>query len=304
MISLSGLLVYSNKQATILLRPVSRKKPAKPTPLQCFPLPTSGSRERFQPFPACTVQVLAYLRCVPVPAFCAHDLHMASTLTIEKAEEEAIVGRIYEALIDQRLAPGTKLSESVLCEAFGVGRMRVRRSLLLLANRGLVELHANRGAFVARPTPQQAQEIFEARLAIEPPIARIAALKAKPSNLKVLERHLLKESEAHAAGNRQEAIRLSGQFHTDLAQLTGNSFLIQVVKDLVTRSSLIIAMFGDTGVVNCRDDEHAGIIQALRSRDEQLAQDLMKKHIVHINEHVDLHKPKATSQDLLSVFKS
>lgn len=221
----------------------------------------------------------------------------------DSAEEELIVARIYAALIDQRLAPGTKLSESVLCEAFGVGRMRVRRSLLLLADRQLVELHPNRGAFVAKPSPEQAREIFEARLAIEPPIARMAAAKAKVSHLRVLERHLLQESQAHAAGDRQAAIRLSGQFHTSLAQVTGNSVLQQVVKDLVTRSSLIIGMFGATGVINCRDDEHAGLMQALRSGDQALAEKLMADHIAHIKEHVDLNKPIKASPDLMAIFK-
>lgn len=229
---------------------------------------------------------------------------MAKGQSKDSAEEELIVARIYAALIDQRLAPGTKLSESVLCEAFGVGRMRVRRSLLLLADRQLVELHPNRGAFVAKPSPEQAREIFEARLAIEPPIARMAAAKAKVSHLRVLERHLLQESQAHAAGDRQAAIRLSGQFHTSLAQVTGNSVLQQVVKDLVTRSSLIIGMFGATGVINCRDDEHAGLMQALRSGDQALAEKLMADHIAHIKEHVDLNKPIKASADLLTVFKS
>ena len=85
---------------------------------------------------------------------------MTVSLKSEKAEEEAIVEKIYAALINQRLAPGTKLSEALLCEAFGVGRMRVRRVLLLLANRELVDLQPNKGAFVARPTPKQAQEVL------------------------------------------------------------------------------------------------------------------------------------------------
>ncbi len=70
----------------------------------------------------------------------------------EEIAEEDIVERIFEAVVEQRLPPGTKLSESALCDAFGVGRMRIRRSLLLLSSREVVELHANRGAFVASPT--------------------------------------------------------------------------------------------------------------------------------------------------------
>ena len=75
--------------------------------------------------------------------------------------EEEIVERIFEAIIDQRLPPGTKLSEAALCEAFGVGRMRIRHSLLLLSSREVVDLLPNRGAFVASPSAEQAREVFE-----------------------------------------------------------------------------------------------------------------------------------------------
>ncbi|MGL4559417.1 MAG: GntR family transcriptional regulator, partial [Afipia sp.] len=108
----------------------------------------------------------------------------------DEVAEEAIVEHIFEAIIEQRLPPGTKLSESALCEAFGVGRMRVRRSLLLLASREVVELRANRGAFVASPTAEQAAEIFEARLILEPDIARLAVERATDDDIVLLSRHL------------------------------------------------------------------------------------------------------------------
>ncbi|MFT5342374.1 MAG: DNA-binding GntR family transcriptional regulator [Paracoccaceae bacterium] len=83
-------------------------------------------------------------------------------------DEQVIVDRIYSAVMEQRLAPKTKLSESQLCESFGVGRMRVRRALLLLASQGIVDLQANRGAFIACPNAKEANDVFEARKLIEP----------------------------------------------------------------------------------------------------------------------------------------
>ena len=78
-------------------------------------------------------------------------------------EEKVIVDRIFSAVMEQRLAPRTKLAEATLCRTFGVGRMRVRRALLLLGSQGIVELHSNRGAYVACPSPEEAREVFEAR---------------------------------------------------------------------------------------------------------------------------------------------
>jgi DNA-binding GntR family transcriptional regulator len=222
----------------------------------------------------------------------------------DQEEEEIIVERVYAALIDQRLAPGTKLSEAAMCEAFGVGRMRIRRSLLLLANRELVDLLPNRGAFVARPTAKQARDIFQARLLVEPSLAKIAVGNARAKDITALERHLHKETEAHKTGNRREAITLSGQFHTALAQIADNAVMLRTVKDLVARSSLIIGMFGHTGVNNCRDDEHAGLLQAFRTGDGDLAHQLMEQHINHIKDHLDLNKPKPQEQDLVGLFQT
>ena len=71
-------------------------------------------------------------------------------------DENFIVERIYKAVMEQRLAPNTKLSEARLCETFGVGRMRVRRALLLLSSQGIIELQSNRGAYVACPDKSEA----------------------------------------------------------------------------------------------------------------------------------------------------
>ncbi|MCT7664785.1 GntR family transcriptional regulator [Shinella kummerowiae] len=220
----------------------------------------------------------------------------------DEVDESDIVERIFDAVIEQRLPPGTKLSESALCEAFGVGRMRIRRSLLLLASREVVELHANRGAFVASPTPEQAREVFEARLALEPNIARLAVQRASAEDIAALTRHLEMEYVAHKERRRHDAIRLSGQFHTLLAQVAGNAILIRTMKELVTRTSLIIGLFG-AGVSNCRDDDHAAIVGAFHTRDAEKAAWMMTLHLRHIQDHLELGTKSTDSVDLMELFR-
>jgi DNA-binding GntR family transcriptional regulator len=227
---------------------------------------------------------------------------MPQSLSPEDAQEAHIVERIYEAVIDQRLAPGAKLSEASLCTAFSVGRMRIRRCLLILASREVVELQPNRGAYVAQPSAQQAREIFEARLAIEPSLAGLAAVRVKRADVKALQALLRKEAQAHKAANRREAIRLSGQFHVTLAHVADNSVMLRIVKDLVTRSSLIIGMYGDPGFTNCRDDDHMAIVDALLAKDGVQAEQLMKAHLSHITEHLDLERQLVAQADLVSLF--
>ena len=182
---------------------------------------------------------------------------------------------------------------------------------MLLANRELVDLLPNRGAFVARPTAKQARDIFQARVVVEPTVAKIAVgnakakanANAKARDIAALERHLLKETNAHTTGNRREAIALSGQLHTALAEIADNEVMLPRVKDVVARSSLIIGMFGHTGFNNCRDDEHAGLLQAFRTGDGDLAHKLVAQHINHMKDHLDLNKLKPQEQDLVGLFQ-
>lgn len=217
--------------------------------------------------------------------------------------EEEIVERIFEAIIDQRLPPGTKLSEAALCEAFNVGRMRIRQSLLLLASREVVDLQPNRGAFVASPTAEQAREVFEARLMIEPNVARLAAERATDDDLGRLERHLKLEHAAHHGNKRRDAIRLSGQFHVLLAEIADNAVTLRMVKELVTRTSLIIGIFGSPGVSNCRDEDHDEIFAAFRSRDLDAAAHLMSDHLRYIQNHLELSGPSEGASDLVAIFR-
>lgn len=221
----------------------------------------------------------------------------------EELGEEEIVERIFEAIIDQRLPPGTKLSEAALCEAFGVGRMRIRQSLLLLSSREVVDLLPNRGAFVASPSAEQARDVFEARLMIEPNVARMAAERATDADLQTLEQHLRLEHEAHHGNKRRDAIRLSGQFHVLVAEVAANAVTLRMVKELVTRTSLIIGIFGSPGVSNCRDEDHDEIFAAFRSRDCDAAARLMSEHLRHIQEHLELNGPAEGASDLVAIFR-
>lgn len=221
----------------------------------------------------------------------------------EEIGEQDIVERIFEAVIEQRLPPGTKLSESALCQAFGVGRMRIRRSLLLLASREVVELQSNRGAFVARPTPEQAREVFEARLTIEPQVARLAVERATDADIDALAKHLTLENEAHDSGNRRDAIRLSGQFHILLAQVADNRVMLRMIKELVTRTSLIIGIFGAPGMSNCRDDDHADLLGSVRNRHGDEAAALMSAHLRHIEANIDLSSRPEQGIDLIGIFR-
>jgi DNA-binding GntR family transcriptional regulator len=216
-------------------------------------------------------------------------------------DEAAIVERIYDAVIEQRLPPGTKLPEAALCKAFGVRRARIRRAFLMLAARNIVDLHANRGAFVAEPGADEAREVFEARRAVERAVARHAADRAAPEDLARLAEHVRAEESAHREHDRPRLIRLSGEFHVLLAGASGNRVLRGVVRELVARTSLIIAMYGTT-TENCRTSEHDEILAALGARDAEAAAALMTGHLCRIEGRLDVGRRRTDAIDFAGLF--
>jgi len=217
-------------------------------------------------------------------------------------DEKIIIDRIYSAVMEQRLAPRTKLSEAALCESFGVGRMRVRRSLLLLASQGIVDLHSNRGAYVACPSAAEADEVFEARMMIEPGLVRAMAENISDEVIKGLRRHLKREDAARKERERSEIIRLSGEFHVELAKGHGNAALTRFVRELVTRTSLIVGLFGVNRESTCPENDHGQIVEAIATGDGNKAAKAVRDHLVHIQNGLDLTSVKNEQPDLARIL--
>src|SRR3990167_3902082 len=101
---------------------------------------------------------------MPTPRSPAATPSPAPTSTLS---DEEIYQRLIEAIVDQRLLPGTKLVDDKLGQAFGVSRTRIRQVLIRLAQEQEVTLQPNKGASVAEPTVAEAREAFEARAVVE-----------------------------------------------------------------------------------------------------------------------------------------
>ena len=214
--------------------------------------------------------------------------------------------RIYEHIVraveEHRLPPGTKLGEETLAELFSVSRARVRQALHHLSLTHIVTLHPNRGAFVAEPSIKEARAVFAARRLVEPPLA--GSLVGRLGNLQLqrLKRHVAAEEAARDARNRHEGIKLSGEFHLLLAELAGNSVITDIVRGLVARSSLIIALYQRAATVDCAPEEHGELVDALGARPARVVARLMDHHLRHVEAGLLLSAPTRGMVDLRSVL--
>lgn len=216
--------------------------------------------------------------------------------------DDAIVERIVNAVMEQRLRAGAKLPESVLCNAFRCNRTQIRRILVVLAERGVVTLHANRGAFVSSPDATAAHEVFEARRAVERSIALLAAERIEESALEGLRANVRAGAAAEARGDRSQSIWLSGEFHLRLAEVAGNSVLTKFLSELVARTSLIIGLHGAHSTRSCSEAEHKNLTEALERRDVHRAAEAMEQHLRHIESALDIYDGVEQSVDIMSIF--
>lgn len=204
------------------------------------------------------------------------------------ATAEQIAERIWLAIAERRLRPGTRLKEAELAEIFEASRARIRQALALLEREGLIASEANRGAFVAKPSADEARDIFHIRRQVERRVLERLIAHVDDGMLARMFKHIEKERVATAANDQREIIKLSGGFHVMLAEMAQAQFLGGLMRDLISRTSLITAVFRDSDKYNCGPDEHETILLHLKNGDLRQAQDAMLHHLEHVEEELRL----------------
>ncbi len=193
-----------------------------------------------------------------------------------------IARELTQAIAGHRLQPGTKLAEQKLADHFGVSRTLVRQALHQLAQRRLVRLEPARGAFVAAPTVEEARQVFAVRRMLELEMTRAFAREATPAQIRALREHIAREKAALDGEDTAAGIGLLGDFHVRIAELMGNEVLAQMLRDLISRSSLITLMYQRAGAAQHSQQEHVQIVRALAARDAARAVALMQQHLDNV----------------------
>ncbi len=214
------------------------------------------------------------------------------------SSSEAVADTLRRAILEHRLSPGSKISEDEVGELFGVSRTIVRAALQSLAHQQLVVLKRNRGAYVADPGVREAREVFEARALLEPRTAHSAAIRATPKDIATLRAHCDAEHAALDSGDMGRAVYLSGLFHQAIAEIADQTTIATFISSLVSRSSLIVALYWQKRRSLCESNAHHALIEAMEQNDGPRAEELMKSHLLDLVSDLDLRKRVASPKSL------
>jgi DNA-binding GntR family transcriptional regulator len=186
--------------------------------------------------------------------------------------------RIRDAIVDGSLAPGTRVSESMLGETLRVSKTPVREALLRLNQIGLVE-RAPGGLRVVVPDRDKLRHAYEVRLGLEFAAARLAAVRGG-SGRPMVSDAACRSLQAAEAAEAAAFGRWSVAFHRAVATTTGNQLLALGVEDAVLLAFTLRTPGGELTPqsADCAR-QHLRIAEAIMAGDEEQAGRLMHEHI-------------------------
>ncbi|CAH9053736.1 putative D-xylose utilization operon transcriptional repressor [Pseudoalteromonas holothuriae] len=197
--------------------------------------------------------------------------------------------RLRKEIVEGVIPSGTKLSETELSTKYQVSRAVVREAINRLEACNIVERRANVGARVVSLSPEGLIELYQVRESLEGMAARLAALHM--TSQEIVELNALLNSQSDEVKNAELYYQEAGDldFHYRIILGSKNSHLISMLVNglyhLVRMYRVQLGMAGPR--VTSAFDEHKNIVQAISSRDPELAEMLMRRHITYSKNNIE-----------------
>lgn len=193
---------------------------------------------------------------------------------------------IKERIVSLELPPSSLINEQSLMDELGLGRTPIREALQRLAAEDLVTVVPRRGIFVADISITDLQQIFEARIVMEGFCARLATQRITAAQLQEMD--ALVEMMNHLAHDDIKALMdVDWRFHNLLYRAADNEFLAAALIRLYDLSlRLWFIVLDRIGDVRGSIEQHREIFAALRDRDAERAEALIRAHVIEFQQNI------------------
>jgi DNA-binding GntR family transcriptional regulator len=193
---------------------------------------------------------------------------------------ERIASEIRSAVLSGEMRPGMRIRQELLAAHFGASRIPVREALKQLENEGLVVMAPNRGAWIADVDSEESIEIYKIREAVEPLAIGESVLNLTDSDIESLDR-LVRELEE--VTSLEEYIQLDREFHLRTYARAEMPQLLAMVERFWNSTQHFRRLFVKEAYAKdgfpFSDPQHLLLMDAIRARDVEAAQVLVRLHI-------------------------
>jgi len=200
---------------------------------------------------------------------------------------EAAYAIIKHKIVTLELPPGSVVDEAGLRSGLGLGRTPIREALQRLAQEKLINIAPRHGTFVSNIDAADLQRVSEIRLALEPVAARLAAQRSTEEHWRQIE-EILGDLDDESEVAIDTLIEIDEICHRALYEAADNRYLEDILNTLYALS-LRLWHYALPQIGDMRDAvlEHRRILNALKSRDEDLAAQLVERHILAFRDEIE-----------------
>lgn len=190
---------------------------------------------------------------------------------------ETTLEALRDMIVDGQLKVGQALRQDELAAQLGISRTPLREALQILATEGLVQLDSHRSAVVAKPSAQQFIDTYEIREALETMAGRSAAILSTQDHADRVARVLALMTSAATPG---EWVGLNAAFHREIYSIVPNAQLLALIDMMRNRADLYVRILArEEERVRHADDSHEQMLAALRRRDPDAMEALVRAHL-------------------------
>ena len=186
-----------------------------------------------------------------------------------------------KAIIDQTIEPGARLVESKIADMLGISRTPLREALHKLEKEDWIEKNPSGGFQVVCLTKEEIEQTFGIRSVLEAYAARLAAQNHTAPDLIPLEKKMMEFKLCLGGKDYDKLQTINTQFHDLLYALSKSPKLIKMINQLraqISRFRQIILK--QTGYAHESHEDHFKMLAAIKSRDGDAVEKLVRDHII------------------------
>ncbi|MGO4915143.1 GntR family transcriptional regulator [Pseudogemmobacter sp. W21_MBD1_M6] len=210
--------------------------------------------------------------------------------TIEPIVRASVSDQVFDALHSQvlslELPPGSKLSEADVAKQMGVSRQPVRDAFYRLSKLGFLLIQPQRATTVSQISARDVMRARFVRTSIEIETVRKGCEVLTEADHAALDALLDQQQAAVDAGDKSAFHLLDDQFHKEICDRTGLSFVWDIIRENKAHTDRVRFMSLSFASQTALDD-HKAILNAMKMRDVETATRSMREHLSRIEGIID-----------------